>query len=619
MATQIKIRRDTAANWTTANPILGQGEPALETDTAKQKIGDGATAWTSLAYIGALGGDVVGPSSSVDENIAVFDSTTGKLIKDGLINKSTIQTSSEKAIVYNVSTYGILGDGVDLLDGAITTATNDFTSASATFVAGDVGKVIAIKGADSTNGYLVTTISAYVDANSVTLTDNATTTVSGATFCYGTDDTSAIQSAIDGVYALGGGIIYFPSGIYILDGPLLNNVGPNLVDFNSQLTIPDVDILDDNIPAIQFLGEFVPSYKQPGGIVGDTLISPNVGTVLRSTILGSGTEPCVIKATAAPGFTYGISGTQLIFKDLTIHLLPNLASKLTMGGIDCYRGENVKFENIIVFPYALSMPDSGKPDVISVSGIVPPKLNSNTNNTMTNCMAGGLTYGIVVCEHVTIIDCSAYCCTNALSFREGYQSSLITKFVSHWCINDVDFENVEQTAPGDAKFYATLIQSEWASQTKWYDSVAFIADSNSYGRGIINYNIVAQGVGLDNTKFVKTGGDYITCKPISLTDNVNLQTGTTYTPDIEDAYRVTKLTNASPITVTIPPYTDLNYDLNAQLDFYQGGAGQVTFVGGTGVTINTAETLKLRGQYSACSLIKEASNTWIIAGDLELV
>jgi len=51
MSTQIKFRRDTSTNWATVNPILGSGEPGLETDTGKVKIGDGATAWSSLSYV----------------------------------------------------------------------------------------------------------------------------------------------------------------------------------------------------------------------------------------------------------------------------------------------------------------------------------------------------------------------------------------------------------------------------------------------------------------------------------------------------------------------------------------------------------------------------------------
>lgn len=54
--TQIKLRRDTAANFTSKNPVLGIGEPAYETDTKKLKIGDGSTAYTQLAYFSSGGG-----------------------------------------------------------------------------------------------------------------------------------------------------------------------------------------------------------------------------------------------------------------------------------------------------------------------------------------------------------------------------------------------------------------------------------------------------------------------------------------------------------------------------------------------------------------------------------
>jgi hypothetical protein len=55
MAVQIQFRRGTASAWTTANPILADGEMGIETDTDQFKIGDGLTAWTSLAYGGIAG------------------------------------------------------------------------------------------------------------------------------------------------------------------------------------------------------------------------------------------------------------------------------------------------------------------------------------------------------------------------------------------------------------------------------------------------------------------------------------------------------------------------------------------------------------------------------------
>lgn len=55
MPVQIQFRRDTAANWTSTNPTLAIGEIGLETDTTKWKLGNGSTAWNSLAYAYAAG------------------------------------------------------------------------------------------------------------------------------------------------------------------------------------------------------------------------------------------------------------------------------------------------------------------------------------------------------------------------------------------------------------------------------------------------------------------------------------------------------------------------------------------------------------------------------------
>jgi len=62
MTTRIKLRRDTAANWLSANPILAAGEPGLETDTGKIKYGDGVTAYANLPH---AGGDTLNDEGGV--------------------------------------------------------------------------------------------------------------------------------------------------------------------------------------------------------------------------------------------------------------------------------------------------------------------------------------------------------------------------------------------------------------------------------------------------------------------------------------------------------------------------------------------------------------------------
>ena len=47
---RFQLRKDTAANWTSVNPVLADGEQGYEKDTGKMKIGDGVKKWNELSY-----------------------------------------------------------------------------------------------------------------------------------------------------------------------------------------------------------------------------------------------------------------------------------------------------------------------------------------------------------------------------------------------------------------------------------------------------------------------------------------------------------------------------------------------------------------------------------------
>jgi Major tropism determinant N-terminal domain len=66
VAIQIQLRRGTAADWTTANPVLAEGEMAVEIDTLKFKVGNGTTSWNTLPYTSGPQGPqgVTGPTGN---------------------------------------------------------------------------------------------------------------------------------------------------------------------------------------------------------------------------------------------------------------------------------------------------------------------------------------------------------------------------------------------------------------------------------------------------------------------------------------------------------------------------------------------------------------------------
>lgn len=48
------LRNDAAATWVEKNPVLAKGEPGVEVDTGKFKLGDGVTSWVGLHYAGVM-------------------------------------------------------------------------------------------------------------------------------------------------------------------------------------------------------------------------------------------------------------------------------------------------------------------------------------------------------------------------------------------------------------------------------------------------------------------------------------------------------------------------------------------------------------------------------------
>jgi len=79
--TVIKLRRDTAANWTSTDPTLAAGEAGFESDSNKLKIGDGSTAWASLAYASSGASVEVSdsPPEDAEANTLWWDSSDGIL------------------------------------------------------------------------------------------------------------------------------------------------------------------------------------------------------------------------------------------------------------------------------------------------------------------------------------------------------------------------------------------------------------------------------------------------------------------------------------------------------------------------------------------------------------
>lgn len=109
---------------------------------------------------------------------------------------------------------------------------------------------------------------------------------------------------------------------------------------------------------------------------------------------------------------------------------------------------------------------------------------------------------------------------------------------------------------------------------------------------------------------------------VGLGRTINAQSGTTYTFVLADGSAaggnpLVTASNASAQTYTVPTNASVAFPVGTQIDLMQQGAGKVTVAAAGGATINSkSANLSISAQYVAVSLVKTATDTWTLLGDL---
>jgi hypothetical protein len=100
---------------------------------------------------------------------------------------------------------------------------------------------------------------------------------------------------------------------------------------------------------------------------------------------------------------------------------------------------------------------------------------------------------------------------------------------------------------------------------------------------------------------------------------VRTQSGTTYTLVLGDAGDYIQTTSSTAVTITVPPQSSVTWAADTEIYFEQNNTGQITIAAGSGVTINSSETLKSFARYSVIALKRVAENVWTLTGERALV
>jgi hypothetical protein len=658
MATRMQQRRGTASQWTSANPVLNAGEMGWESDTNKFKIGDGTNHWADLDYFTdinstvnpAFGSSITFEGATANDfetTLAITDPTadrtitfpdvTGTVVTNG--NLGAITSLTSPTISSPTISGLILSDSSIVIEGA---TANDFETtlsitdptADRTITFPDVtGTVITTSNLSDINS--LGTISSIVFEGSTA--DDFELTLAGgdptADRTVSFPDAGGVVVLDTATQTLTNKTLTTPqvSGLTLTDASIiLEGSTPN--DFETTLTIidPTADrtiTFPDATGTIALTNSptFTGTVTLPANTISQSMMSDDsVGT---NEIGGL----AVTEGKLADGAVTNakVSASAAIAQSKIDGLTTSLGEKLALAGG--------------TMTGAIAMGTS------KITGLGTP---TDAADAATKAYVDALGEGLHI--HASVIAATTANITLATDVENGDVLDGVTLATG----NRILVKN-QSTASQNGIY--VVAASGAPSRAADFDSPAEI-DGGDFvfvtggtvndNRGFVQTNIVGT-IGTDAIEFTQFSGagTFVAGNGLTLTDNsfsintsitadlstaqtltnktltspkinlgINAQTGTTYTFVLADDGKFLTASNASAITVTIPPISSVAYPVGAQLNIIQKGAGQVTFAQGAGVTINstgaTATAPKLRVRYSSATAVHEGSDIWYVVGDI---
>jgi len=680
MAVNILLRRGTAAEWTSANPILLEGEVGVETDTKKLKVGDGLTVWASLPYItltpaaaATLYAPLANPTFtgtvSLDTGVnLVFEGATANAFETTL---AVTDPTADRTLTLPDSTGTVATQ--EYVTTEIGTHSSDTTSVHGIADTADLATKTYADTAVSTHSSDTTSVHGITDTAELatkTYADNAAATAISTSLSTHTLDTVEVHGIADtsllvtttGTQTLTNKTITTPAGLVKSDVGL-GNVD-NTSDANKPVSTAQQTALDlkANLSGPTFTGTV-------GGITKSMVGLGNVdNTADADKPISTDTQTALdLKAPKAdPTFT----GTLVLPSTVngpsistSVNLLfPTQGGHITLGGSQTtgnltLGGGAARTTGVIGIGTGATTSGTKTINVGtgSTGGTTEITIGSSSGATSNITLNGSVTAAnnLVVEGDFTVNGTNFSASATSITIEDN-----MLQLAHQNAANTVDLGLVVAYNDGAAK-HAGLVRDVSDSTWKLFKGVTtepattvdftqgslddlavagLTASSLTVGSvssteiGYLDGVTSAIQTQINNKAPIAsptfTGTVTVAADGIAFTDGTQTAEGVpSRTPIIQKtaSYTLSSLTerddliemsSSSAMTLTIPLNSAVAFPVGTSIDILQTSTGQVTIAGDAGVTVNATPGLKLRTQWSSATLFKRAENTWVVFGDL---
>jgi hypothetical protein len=696
MATRMQQRRGTAAEWTSANPVLGAGEIGFETDTNKFKIGDDSTTWDDLPYFttlddivdgapglldtlnelaAAIGDDanfITTITTSVDSKLPKSGGTmTGHIVLTGAPTENlhpatknyvdtyadAIETALSGDIEGVEESLGILSDAVTFLivsdakpttgaragealqsgdlwysnsngqfyvyyeydtdeyywvevgganenkDTAIGTDSHDFPADPDN---GDLHKGYIYDSAR--NAWKIDRTSEISDNSDVNVSDPSNNEV----LMYNST-TSAFEN-VAGIALDGNGEIptsYIPSAVARV-ASVAGMTAKTTVQWSSDTSIPAEGSLN-----VELATELRIKIGNGVDTFADLEYVPSIGSVdtqIATAIADKADKasPTFTGTVSLPSDTSigDVSSTEIGYLD---GVTSSVQTQLNTLGSDKAPKADPTFTGTVS---GVTKTHVGLANVDNTADADKPVSTATQTALDAKASLAGATFtGNVEVDGNLVVDGDFT--VNGTNFSASATSITIednlVQLAHQNAANTVDLGLVVGYNDGAAK-HAGIVRDVSDDSWKLFKGVSTEpATTVAFGEGSLDNlqlnNLTAAGVVFTDGTQTKAGVPSLTAFA---------EKTASYTLDtLDHKDNIVEMNSSSPVTFTIPANDTLAWPVGASMDIFATGTGAVTIAGADGVTVNATPGLVLRTQWSSATILKRATNSWVVYGDLK--
>ena len=336
-----------------------------------------------------------------------------------------------------------------------------------------------------------------------------------------TDDTRAIQAALDYAVDHGGGTVYFPNGLYRLA------TLQDTCKVRAHLIVkPRQSPGRRDYVMIRLQGEssVVTPCSYASHTAEDKAEVWRNGTVLVSDAAGElqtdpAQAPVSVLAAGAGDNLYLLNQAVVRLQDLAFQVKAEAGQYPYLSGVNMAYAATVYTDNILIYSSIRNMVlTSPTRDGHYSAGFIAPRTWCNPEQDFRNiCVKSAFRFGFVFSEHANGNNLSAWNCDNAFVFSRMDHSAWFGRIHAQNCANIVSSLNVEFAGHGvgDAFLKIEQVGIEVNSGQKPVDFNyrCFVDDPENHLYGTLHYHIVKSNVGADNSYFKADGGAHLKASP----------------------------------------------------------------------------------------------------------